>query len=157
MNNKENFGGDIDDIEEISEFVDGDSKFVYTSEDKDSQDPEGDSEQSDFDNEMPQYAQTQRNKDPHGILHRNVDLMSSENEREEYNKSDVELSQLNNSFKVYTVEDETRKITNEIQKMIEDSNKKPKINQNKGTAGSLHNALKLQKQFLFVLLINNEI
>ena len=32
MNNKENFGGDVDDIEEISEFHDDNSKFVYTSE-----------------------------------------------------------------------------------------------------------------------------
>lgn len=32
MNNKENFGGDMDDIEEISEFVDENSRFVYTSE-----------------------------------------------------------------------------------------------------------------------------
>lgn len=32
MNNKENFGGDMDDIEEMSEFIDDNSKFVYTSE-----------------------------------------------------------------------------------------------------------------------------
>ena len=30
MNNKENFGGDMDDIEEISEMVDDNSRFVYT-------------------------------------------------------------------------------------------------------------------------------
>lgn len=137
MNNKENFGGDIDDIEEISEFIDGDSKFVYTSEDRDSDEPEGDIEHLDFNNNLPKHAKTQRNKDPEEILHHNIDLMSSENEGEEYNKSDVELSQLNNSFKVYTVEDETRKVTNEIQKMIEDSNKKSKSSINKGILISL--------------------
>jgi hypothetical protein len=31
MNNKENFGGDMDDIEEMSEFVDENSRFEYTS------------------------------------------------------------------------------------------------------------------------------
>ena len=126
MNNKENFGGDIDDIEEISEFIDGDSKFVYTSEDKDSEDFEGDNSNQEYDNENSKKAQTQRIKDPDHVLHHNIDLMSSENEGEEYNKSDVELSQLNNSFKVHTVEEETRKFTNEIQKMIEESNKKSK-------------------------------
>lgn len=37
MNNKANFGGDIDDIEEMSEFVDDNSKFVYTSDEEDEQ------------------------------------------------------------------------------------------------------------------------
>jgi hypothetical protein len=34
MNNKENFGGDTDDIDEISEFVDDNSKFEYTSDEE---------------------------------------------------------------------------------------------------------------------------
>lgn len=38
MNNKENFGGDMDDIEEMSEQFDDNSKFVYTSEDEENPD-----------------------------------------------------------------------------------------------------------------------
>ena len=34
MNNKENFGGDMDDIDEMSEFVEENSKFIYTSEEE---------------------------------------------------------------------------------------------------------------------------
>jgi hypothetical protein len=37
MNNKENFGGDMDDIDEISEFIDENSRFVYTSEEDNDQ------------------------------------------------------------------------------------------------------------------------
>ena len=37
MNNKENFGGDMDDIEEMSEFVDENSRFVYFSEEENQQ------------------------------------------------------------------------------------------------------------------------
>ena len=34
MNTPENFMGDMDDIEEISEFIDDNSKFVYTSDEE---------------------------------------------------------------------------------------------------------------------------
>lgn len=134
MNNKENFGGDVDDIEEMSELPDDNSKFVYTSE-EDNHSPESYHQSKthyifntflDENVSQPSGFKNNKPKEPEYVEHHDDDFYSSEEEGK-YGSADKSLNNRNdNSFEVYTVEEPTKEIQAQQFSSNNESAQKPK-------------------------------
>ncbi|CAI2361616.1 unnamed protein product [Moneuplotes crassus] len=107
INNKENFGGDMDDIEDMSEFVDENSRFVYTSDENSPQ------------KEQDQDEDCAPNPDSENLKHDTIQFEDKEPEHKSIDPFTINLTNKdaegnNNSeepqesFQVYTVQDSTR-------------------------------------------------
>ena len=136
MNDKDNFGGDVDDIDEISEMIDDGSKFVYTSEEEDGK--RGTVEEEHFngglgrgygfiEEDVGEYSSVKKNvpNENRNVAYDHINLFSDEDADDDFivEEDDKDQNEEVEEYKVYNIIEATRQIETDLQNLIQSSNK----------------------------------